>query len=67
MVADLKKELAAVEAERGRLASSHSRYATLFAAGRMVIASFADILPLGTGASDMSSVMYTDKATWNTS
>jgi hypothetical protein len=66
MVADLKKELAAVEAERARLTSSDSRYATLFAAGRMVIASFADILPLGTlvvdrlaGASDISSVMYT--------
>jgi hypothetical protein len=67
MVDGLKRELAIVEAERGRLAvSSDGRYATLFSAGRMVTTSFADILPLATlvvdglaGASNMRRIMYT--------
>jgi hypothetical protein len=67
MVDELKRELAIVEAERGRLAvSSAGRYTTLFSVGRMVTTSFVDILPLATlvvdgltGASNTSSIMYT--------
>jgi hypothetical protein len=66
MVDELKRELAVVEAERGRLLVSDARYGILFSAGRMVTISFGDILPLATlvvdrlaGASSTTSVMYT--------
>jgi hypothetical protein len=62
----LKRELAAVKAERDMLLVSDARYGILFSDGRMVSASFADILPLATlivdgfaGASSTTSVMYT--------
>jgi hypothetical protein len=71
MVDELKRELAAVEVERGRLLVSDARYGTLFSVGRMVTTSFGDILPLATlvvdghaGASSTTSVKYTgSKAT----
>lgn len=72
MVDELKRELAAVEAERGRLLVSDARYGTLFSVGRrMVTTNFGDILPLATlvvdghaGASSTTSVKYTgSKAT----
>jgi hypothetical protein len=66
MVDELKRELAAVKAERDMLFISDARYEILFSAGRMVSATFADILPLATlivdgfgGASSTNSVMYT--------
>jgi hypothetical protein len=40
MVDELKRKLAAMEAERGRLAVSDARYETQFSAGRMVTAKF---------------------------
>jgi hypothetical protein len=65
MVDELKNELAAMKAERGRLAISDARYVTLFSAERMVMANFGDIFPVATlvvdgldGASDTNNVMY---------
>jgi hypothetical protein len=65
MIDELKRKLAAMEAERGRLTVSDARYETLFSAGRMVTARFRDILSVATlvvnglaGASDTSNVMY---------
>jgi hypothetical protein len=63
MVDELMRELAVVEAERGRLLVSDACYETLFSAGRMVTTSVEDILPLATllvdglvGASSTTSV-----------
>jgi hypothetical protein len=66
-VDELKNKLAAMKVERGRLVVSDARYGTLFSAGRIVTASFGDILriPIATlvvdglvGASDTNNVMY---------
>ncbi len=65
LIDDLKRKLVVVESERDRLAASDVRYAALFSAGRMVAATFDDLIPLVTlavdglaGAPSTNSVMY---------